>query len=164
MLAAMCEVGLMLTIEDVAHVECHIGQWVFGHTGVIAAKDRVYGKQYGRMISNYYIVFEDPFINSWWLRHCLTCQGRGNPRAHKDRHTLWSNCPINTQSFSSCKTCFIKVIYRCFILLTDDHKIVWLTEMRSHCVRSDALVSPVISSLQGFESHGGVICGKRDSV
>ncbi len=52
---------------------------------------------------------------------------------------------------------YIKVIETCFILLTDDRKIVWLTDMLFHCVRSDALVSSVISSLQGFEGHSVVI-------
>lgn len=103
MLAAVCEFGLMLTIDDLAGVDCHIGQRVFGHTGVIAAQDRVYGKYYGRIISRYCVVFEDPVIHSWRLRHCQTCQDGGNPRAYNDLHTLWSNCPINTQSFSTCK-------------------------------------------------------------
>lgn len=90
----------MLTIDNLAGLECDIGPWVFGHTGVIAAKDRFYGKYYGRNISHC-VVFEDPVIHSRWLRLCQTCQDRGNPIGDSDLHTMWSNCPINTQSFSS---------------------------------------------------------------
>lgn len=103
MLTAVCEFGLMLTTDDLAGVDCHIGQRVFSHTCVIAAHDRLNGKFYGGFISHYCVVFEDPVIHSWWLRHCLAFQDGGNPRAYNDLHTLWSNCPINTQSFSSCK-------------------------------------------------------------
>lgn len=121
MLIAVCEFGLMLTVDDMAGEDCHIGQRVFGHTGVIAAQDGLYGKCYGRIISNYCVVFEDPMIHSWWLRQSQTCQDGGNLRVYNDLHTLWSNCPINTQSFSSCKTkvfwsqIYIKVILTFYI-------------------------------------------------
>lgn len=103
MITAVCVFGLMLTVDDLAGVDCHIGQRVFSHAGVIAAQDRLNGKFYGGLISHCGVVFEDPVIHSWGLRQCLTCQDGGIPRAYNDLHTLWSNCPINTQRFSSCK-------------------------------------------------------------
>lgn len=97
MLTVLCEFGL--TIDDLAGEDRHIGQRVFGHTGVIAAQDILYGNFYGRLISHYCVVL-DPVILSKWLRQGLTCQLGGNPWTYNDLHTLWSNCSVNTQRFS----------------------------------------------------------------
>lgn len=59
----------MLTADDLADVECHIGQRVFGHTGVVAAQDRCDRNYNGSLIPHDCVVFEDPVIHRGWLRH-----------------------------------------------------------------------------------------------